>query len=227
MKNPCRELRELLGVSQVEFAGLIGRSFQSVRAYEKHPTDIPREVIDRIRTVAAQTGHADWAVPLLSDEWRVTAIIYPGETLISAPKLIPPKVAGDPPADETARLDVEVLQLVRSHWSDPRCRTCIRQIGRIFAVGDDDIIEAIAKNCAQFERLADAVREAHGRAGRTQTHGRTDYEGRVESLLADEAALESADGPAPETTRGAGTSGSGVVPVESGRIRKIGGRRRH
>jgi ParB-like chromosome segregation protein Spo0J len=97
MKNPCRELRELLGVSQVEFARLINRSMQSVRSYEKHPEDIPAEVIERIQSLAAETGHADWAVPLLSDEWRVVAVIHPGETLIGAPKskkTYPPGIPG-------------------------------------------------------------------------------------------------------------------------------------
>jgi ParB-like chromosome segregation protein Spo0J len=84
MKNPCRELRELLAVNQADFGRLIGRSFQSVRAYEKHPSDIPADVIERIKSLAAERGHADWAVFLSSDEWRAVSVLQPGETLIGA-----------------------------------------------------------------------------------------------------------------------------------------------
>jgi ParB-like chromosome segregation protein Spo0J len=113
MKNPCRELRQLLGVSQVEFSRLIECSYPSLQNYEKHPEDTPAEVIDRIRSLAAETEHADWAVPLLSDEWRVTTVIYPGETLISAPKPKPrtagSSLPGMPDRDELHAMLDDVL----------------------------------------------------------------------------------------------------------------------
>ena len=86
MENPCRELRQLLGVNQVEFSRLIGRSYQSLKVYEKHPEDTPPEVIERIINLATARGHADWALVLKSDDWRIVSVIQPGETLISAPR---------------------------------------------------------------------------------------------------------------------------------------------
>jgi DNA-binding XRE family transcriptional regulator len=84
MKNPCRELRQLLKLNQVEFARLIGRSYQSLKVYEKHPEDTPPEIIESLKSIAAANGHADWAVFLSSDEWRITNVLQPGEELISA-----------------------------------------------------------------------------------------------------------------------------------------------
>ena len=69
----------------MDFGRRIRRSHQSVIAYEKHPEDTPAEVIQSLKTIAAATGHADWAVFLSSDNWRVARVIEPGETLISAP----------------------------------------------------------------------------------------------------------------------------------------------
>lgn len=67
-RNLIRELRDRLGMSQVEFGLAIGRSFQSVRAYEKHPADIPADVIDRIRALASDHGHPDLARQLAGDD---------------------------------------------------------------------------------------------------------------------------------------------------------------
>jgi len=86
MENPCRELRQLLGLSQVDFCSLIGRSYQSLKVYEKHPADTPPEVIERLKTVAAERGFADWAVALSSDDWRVATIVYP----MTPPRRPPP-----------------------------------------------------------------------------------------------------------------------------------------
>ena len=83
--NPVRELRGKLGMSQVEFAHLIGRSMQSVRAYERHPEDITEEVVERLKTVAVDHGYADLALRLSSDDWRVRRVFEPGEIIFTSP----------------------------------------------------------------------------------------------------------------------------------------------
>jgi hypothetical protein len=84
--TPVRQLRGRLGLSQVRFADLIGRSHQSVAAYEKHPEDIPQEVIQRLGAIAEEHRYFD-----LAAQFGVT---HPGETLISnvaqRPGVLPP-----------------------------------------------------------------------------------------------------------------------------------------
>jgi hypothetical protein len=141
MKNPCRELRQLLGVNQVEFARMLNRSFQSVRAYEKHPEDTPAEVIERIRSIAAEAGHADWAMFLLSDEWRVVNVLYPGETLISAPK-----------AETTRHSEPKP-----SSASDaPSSGDLHSMLDDILESGDPDAIRAVVPNLELFHKWVKA-----------------------------------------------------------------------
>jgi transcriptional regulator with XRE-family HTH domain len=63
MGNPVRKLRETLGLSQVAFGELIGRSHQSVRNYEGKIT-LTREVIEKLKTVAVERGHPEIAMEL-------------------------------------------------------------------------------------------------------------------------------------------------------------------
>jgi transcriptional regulator with XRE-family HTH domain len=83
MENPVRKLRKALGISQQELAVIIGRSYQSVRNYERSLQAVPPEVVDRLKTLAAENGLADLALQLSSDDWQVAAVFHPGETLIS------------------------------------------------------------------------------------------------------------------------------------------------
>jgi len=50
-ENPCRRLRQILGLNQDDFAALLGRSYQSVQRYEISAS-IPRQVLDRIEAIA-------------------------------------------------------------------------------------------------------------------------------------------------------------------------------
>lgn|SRR5262249_47473135 len=81
-KNPIKRLRGLLGWNQATLGQAIGRSWQSVQNYEAGKR-VPPEVIDKLKTLAAQRGFADVALDLSSEEWQVRRVFYPGEKLIS------------------------------------------------------------------------------------------------------------------------------------------------
>ncbi len=81
-KNPIKRLRELLGWNQATLGQAIGRSWQSVQNYEAGKR-VPPEVIDKLKTLAAQRGLADVALELSSEEWQVRRVFQPGEKLIS------------------------------------------------------------------------------------------------------------------------------------------------
>jgi hypothetical protein len=132
-KNPCRELRKLLGMSQVEFSRLlIDVSYPSVRNYEKHPEDTPAAVINQIISLATERGYADWAVVLKSDNWRVVNVLQPGETLITAPKA--GAAAPVPPAGGADRAALHGL------------------LDEILNSGDPDAIEAVVPNLSIFAK---------------------------------------------------------------------------
>jgi hypothetical protein len=61
--NPIRRLRLAIAKNQVEFAALIGRSYASLRNYEKG-TEVPEDVLDRLKTIAAEHGLGDIALDL-------------------------------------------------------------------------------------------------------------------------------------------------------------------
>jgi transcriptional regulator with XRE-family HTH domain len=92
MSNPVKKLRESLGLNQVAFGELIGRSFQSVRNYEAG-LPLSAEIIEKLKTVAVKRGRPDLAMELSSTEWQVKRVLEPGETLISqGKKTLPPGV---------------------------------------------------------------------------------------------------------------------------------------
>lgn len=64
-------------MNQAEFWPLTGKSYGSLKNYERHPDSTPPDVIERLKSVAAERGLADWAVSLSSDDWRVRTVIYP------------------------------------------------------------------------------------------------------------------------------------------------------
>lgn len=76
MDNPVRSLREHLGLNQHQFGDLIGRSYPSVQGYEAGKR-VPPEIVERLKTIAAERGFADIAVSLTSDDWKVDRVIYP------------------------------------------------------------------------------------------------------------------------------------------------------
>jgi hypothetical protein len=66
-KNPVRDLQALLGLNQVEFGRLVGRSFQSIRNYVTGKSRPERGVLERMKTLAADKGWAHIALAL--EEW--------------------------------------------------------------------------------------------------------------------------------------------------------------
>ncbi|HTX34338.1 MAG TPA: helix-turn-helix domain-containing protein [Bryobacteraceae bacterium] len=74
--NPVRRLRAFLGLNQIDFGRLVGKSNATIRNYENGMT-IPPEVMERFKSLAAEKGLADIALELSSDDWRVQTVIYP------------------------------------------------------------------------------------------------------------------------------------------------------
>ena len=81
-ESPIKKLRDTLGWNQATLAQAIARSWQSVQNYEAGKR-VPTEVVEKLKTIAAQHGLADIALELSSDEWRVRRVFHPGETIIS------------------------------------------------------------------------------------------------------------------------------------------------
>ncbi len=76
MDNPLKILREHMGMNQHQFADLVGRSYASIQGYEAGKK-IPPEVVERMKTIAAERGFADVALVLSSDAWQVRTLIHP------------------------------------------------------------------------------------------------------------------------------------------------------
>ena len=128
MENPIRKLREHLGLNQHQFADLVGRSYASIQGYESGKR-VPPEVVERMKTVAAERGLADVALVLSGDQWQVRRVLHPGETLISRP------VAADP----------------HSYTAyNPRNKMWHDMLERILESGDEKAIKAVEPNLIIF-----------------------------------------------------------------------------
>lgn len=62
-ENLLKKLRGLLGITQSELATLLEKSYSSIQGWEAGKR-IPKDVIERMKAIAAQRGHADFAVAL-------------------------------------------------------------------------------------------------------------------------------------------------------------------
>lgn len=82
MENLVRKLRSALGLSQVAFGQLLGRSYQSVGYYERG-VPIPPAVVERLIAIATENNLADIAMELAGGKWQIKRVLQPGETLIS------------------------------------------------------------------------------------------------------------------------------------------------
>lgn len=76
-------------MNQVQFGQAIGRSLQSVRAYEKHPADVTPEIAETIKALAIQHGHGDLAALLSSDDGYVVRGVFPSREKIVSPAAKP------------------------------------------------------------------------------------------------------------------------------------------
>jgi transcriptional regulator with XRE-family HTH domain len=128
MDNPVRNLREHLGINQHQFADLVGRSYASIQGYESGKR-VPPEVIERMKTIAAERGLADVALILSSEEWQVRHVLHPGETLIGA-RPVPVPATNSAYNPRNAR------------WHD--------MLEAILESGDEKAIKAVEPNLAIF-----------------------------------------------------------------------------
>lgn len=126
--NPLKELRAALGWSQNDLAREIGKSYASVQQYEQGKR-VPPDVVEKLKTIAAKHGFADIALRLSSDDWQVTRVLHPGETLISQAKRNLQRRNPEESVDWHALLE-EVL-----------------------SSGQDDAINAVQSNLVCFTRL--------------------------------------------------------------------------
>jgi hypothetical protein len=92
--NPFVRLRDRLGISQTDFARAVEVRYGTWRDYERCRSDVPDEVMQRIKTFAVQHGCGDIATELSGEEWRVHPLIHPPEEF-AAPLQAPP-VSAEP-----------------------------------------------------------------------------------------------------------------------------------
>lgn len=150
-ENPIRKLRESLGWNQAKLGQAIGRSWQSIQNYEAGKR-VPAEVVEKLKTIAAQHGLADLAVELSSEQWQVRRVFHPGEAIISQPR------------QKAARGAVE-----RSEESKER-QSAHQMVDEIYSLGSPELIAAMYQNLtilANYIRLAQGgPKQAKPRAAR-------------------------------------------------------------
>jgi len=81
MENIARQIREATGLNQVEFSRKLGRSLSMLQIYERSQGNPPLDVMDRLRSIAAEYGRGD--LGLACGTFEVKRVVQPGETLIS------------------------------------------------------------------------------------------------------------------------------------------------
>jgi DNA-binding transcriptional regulator YiaG len=93
------KLRNALGMSQIEFAQLVGKGYSSIRNYERGVPP-PDDVAEKLVQLAVEHGMADLALQL-KGEFGVRRVLEPGETLISTARK-PKAKAAAPSASSVA-----------------------------------------------------------------------------------------------------------------------------
>jgi len=82
MENPVTELRRRLNLTQVQLAARLGVYPRSIANWERGTRpEIPN--VDKLKSLAAETGNADLALVFSSDDWQVRRVFHPGEIIIS------------------------------------------------------------------------------------------------------------------------------------------------
>jgi len=126
--NLIRQIREAAGLNQSNFARAIGRSVQMLQLYERSQAPPPAEVVEKLKSIAVQSGRADLGVALTSDEWRVHGVFHPGETFISSI----PRPAPGPIIAPSERLQLHAI------------------LDEILDSGDEDALAAVVPNLHLF-----------------------------------------------------------------------------
>ena len=148
METPVKKLRLALGWSQVQFAQAIGRSYASVQGYEAGKR-VPREIVEKMRSIAVQNGLADVALELSSDDWQVRRVFHPGEVLISrAARIVQQgkqqnRSASTSPVAKPARHSTDEW---RGYWHEI--------LDEILDSGVPDVVSALERNLELFAGFA-------------------------------------------------------------------------
>lgn len=144
MESPVKRLREALGWNQVQLAAAIGRSHQSVQAYERGVRP-PPDVIEKLKTLAVEHGLAG----------EIPISVLRGETQGSGKK----------------DLDFPPYEAENSPHSDAR-EAYHRTLDLILDSGHQVAISAVIRNLYAFERLVRVDQKSAGALPKIRTVSR-------------------------------------------------------
>jgi transcriptional regulator with XRE-family HTH domain len=154
------KIRKALGLNQVKFAELLGKSLGSVRAYEK-ATSIPLEVSQKLAALAAQQGLADLAMELRG-EYEVKRVIEPTETLISTGH----KRGGHGDTADASRSEGPGRRTPTT-LTKSECDRFHSLLDEVFNSGDPDAIPAVTRNIDVFSKYVRLKRPPKARKSRS------------------------------------------------------------
>ncbi|GEM_PF-3818357 len=156
IESPLKKLRSALGWSQSALAQALGCSYSSIQNYEGGKR-VPREIIERLKSIAAEHDLADIALELSSEAWQVRRVFQPREV----------GIPGDAPAVSGA----SDKSLRRKDSSGDR-EACHQILDRILDSGDRVAIAAILQNLHALDLLVHS-NQAKRRSGNQKTGSAT------------------------------------------------------
>ncbi len=140
--HPLRKLRKALGLNQVEFSSVIGRSYQSVQNYEKG-VPMPPDLVEKVVALAAQRGLAEIANELRGGRYEVNR---------TAP-IEQPSMGRAPRRGESPRAQSPVPPRRSQSVFPPAERSKLHALlDEILDSGDPDAIEAVVPNLRLFSK---------------------------------------------------------------------------
>ncbi|HZS52158.1 MAG TPA: helix-turn-helix transcriptional regulator [Bryobacterales bacterium] len=141
IESPLKKLRTALGWSQSALAQALGCSYSSIQNYEGGKR-VPREIIERLKSIAAEHDLADIALELSSEAWQVRRVFQPREVRISGAAAAV-SAASQKPLDGSRSKD---------SGSDDR-EACHQILDRILDSGDRVAIAAVLQNLHALDLL--------------------------------------------------------------------------
>jgi transcriptional regulator with XRE-family HTH domain len=140
--NPISAIREVSRLAPAVFSAMLGCSESSIRRFESGEAKPPRDVVERLQSLAVRYGHADLAVSA-GENWKVRRVVHPGETLISTAKIDVEKGGGE---NRPIRAPVATM------WHD--------LLDEILGSGNEDAIIAVQHNLVVFGNYVRAHRKS-------------------------------------------------------------------
>jgi transcriptional regulator with XRE-family HTH domain len=137
--NAVLKFRKALGLNQVRFADLVGKSYASIRNYEKG-IPLPPDVAEKMAALAVQHGLADVAIELRGGAYEVKRVVEPAETLI-------PRGRREEPA-ASSRTNPGKPSLLGKSERDKYHGL----LNEVFDSGDPDAIPAVTRNLEVFAK---------------------------------------------------------------------------